>query len=515
MRKIIIILFLSIVCFASELTVELPGVIPDEPNLYIAAVDFLDIVDRQEHKALIGYFGDTDFWSNSRRTRQLMKLSMKIDDLSHFIGAEFTRENLRKIMRGPSAMAFYGVGDVEFVFVSMIDAVPLWIDKSRFETEIYEGYELASKRSESEVETAFCLADGYFIAGNRIDLVKSAIDHLDNKTGSLAKNSQFADLLPDLPADLELIAYLNMDSLTADQYWQRYWFQTDQSGQKSIGGAVWAYQFTRTQAIETRIISHENGITGLFEEKPGSSPAKLFPANTLIYHEITAAKEGSFDELTSYFQPFISLNMKSPEDWSGEGCWGLLRFDMGMIRFIPVTILKTDNPGNTIRDWTSDAASSFNEILEYGNAPDIEPEISRHEGVEVISFIPIPLTEIGLSFAAIDDYLLISPSRMGITKCLDAINGNNLASTTQFKTTCPNNGQIKSFANMDIISTDWNNHFEFLVDIPGWDSWWARSSTEDDVPSISEILNNFEAIGSIEKVTSGRTITKRTYIFED
>jgi len=172
MKYLVLLIFLCTVSFSLEISDDLPKYIPDEPNLYIAANDFLEIIHRPGPDAVIKDFGDAELWQYSVRTRQLSKLSGKIDALSHLVGTEFTEQNFKKIMSGPAAMAFYGIGDVEFLFISKIGIVPPWVKSGRFQKSVYSGFEFGNASNEDGDEAAYCIANGYFIAGNKISLVE-------------------------------------------------------------------------------------------------------------------------------------------------------------------------------------------------------------------------------------------------------------------------------------------------------------------------------------------------------
>jgi|GEM_PF-4859606 len=519
MRALLLLLTVaSIAIAAGELINELPRLVPGEPNLYIAAEDFLDIVHNPAHEALIGDFGKSELWEYSIRTRQLRKLSGKIDDLSHLIGAEFSEENLRKIMRGPTAMAFYGIGDIEFLYLSKVGSVPVWLNDARFESSTYKGIVLKTASNEDGIEAAYALVDGYLIAGNRVEIVKKSLDLKLGEDGSLAQKPQFANLLLYLPEALDLVAYLNMDSLTADQYWQRYWFQSEQSPQTSITGAIWGYQFSRGEDHETRVLSYSGGLPELFSEKAGKPLSDYFPKDVILYHELTGAKPDALHELAPYFQAFFALNLELPKSWVGDGAWGLLM--LGDIKedipqFVAVTALRVENCESQVSSWIESTTERFDSRLSYGNAPALKPEQFSLKGSKVYSIIPIPGTDLGLCISCIDDVAFLSTSTEAVRLCIEAGAGKkSLSKNPIFRELCPNNGHMRTYADLETASQAWRVYFKLLPNLPGWNSWWARTKTDNETSSIAGALDNFRALGDVETVEKNITETKRIYRFK-
>ena len=135
-----------------------------------------------------------------------------------------------------SALALYGIRDVEFLYVSRISDADLmksqlWAVRDKFQPRqaggvpFYLRTDAASKRT-----VAFAFAKGYLLLATRDDLVAQALELLAGGANpSIASDRWYRDATAAASTQGELRLVMNLDALVASEYFRSYWVQRNAS----------------------------------------------------------------------------------------------------------------------------------------------------------------------------------------------------------------------------------------------------------------------------------------------
>lgn len=135
-----------------------------------------------------------------------------------------------------SALALYGIRDVEFLYLTRIGEgdfmkSPLWAVRGKFEQRQAGGVSFYLRTDASSKRTvAFAFTRGYLLLGTRDDLVAQALELMAGaKNPNIASGRWYHDAAAAAsnPGDLRLV--MNLDSLDSSVYFRSYWVQRNAS----------------------------------------------------------------------------------------------------------------------------------------------------------------------------------------------------------------------------------------------------------------------------------------------
>ena len=239
---------------------KLATMMPSGALLYLEAPDFGRLLrdwDISKVKADWLESADYEVFSRSNLFTKLQEVYSQYGEAAGFL------PNLKSVieMAGTdSALALYGIRDVEFLYVSRIaDAdlmkSQLWAVREKFEQRqaggvpFYLRTDAASKRT-----VAFAFTKGYLLLATRDDLVAQALELLAGGANPcIATDRWYRDSTAAASTPGELRLAMNLDALVDSVAFRSYWVQRNASMVRRYWAGVADVRRTAGNIAETRV----------------------------------------------------------------------------------------------------------------------------------------------------------------------------------------------------------------------------------------------------------------------
>jgi hypothetical protein len=173
-----------------------------------------------------------------------------LPDLKSFLGIAGTN----------SALALYGIRDVEFLYISRIAEADfaksqLWAVRNRFEQRQAGGVQFYLRTDPGSKRTvAFAFQKGYMLLATRDDLVAQALELMAGGTNpSVASDRWYRDATAAASNPGELRLVMNLESLVNSVYFRSYWVQRNVSVIRQYRAGVEDVSRTNGAITETRV----------------------------------------------------------------------------------------------------------------------------------------------------------------------------------------------------------------------------------------------------------------------
>ncbi len=179
-------------------------------------------------------------------------------------GFEPGLSGIGEIAGSESALALYGIHDVEFLYVSRVPeaqwtSARLWAARGGFERREAAGAPFWLRTDRASGRTVgFAFAKGWLLLATRDDLIARALALLaGGKEPSVASERWYRDTTAGVNAAGELRMAMNLDALVKSSYFRSYWVQRN----ASVVGRYWAgiadMKRTDTEIAESRLVFAE------------------------------------------------------------------------------------------------------------------------------------------------------------------------------------------------------------------------------------------------------------------
>jgi hypothetical protein len=247
---------------------ELPSLLPPGANLYLGFTDLRTDLQRLSGSELWQSYGDGANHESFIRSRLWLRFQDRLTQMETLVGAPLDGPGLSRLAASTCALAFYEVGDIEFVYVGRADLetellAALSGMEGRFQEQSHDGETYRLVRDEMlGTELAWATAGGYVVVSDRESLLQTTLDRIGGTGPSLADDPGFHQVIDALPPDGDQLAYLNLARLRDDGYFRTYWMQKDRavlSGYEAFGAAV---TWEQGRATEHRFLAHDVPGTG-------------------------------------------------------------------------------------------------------------------------------------------------------------------------------------------------------------------------------------------------------------
>ena len=215
---------------------KLATLVPSGALLYLEAPDFGRLLrdwDTSKVKADWLESANYEVFSRSNLFTKLQEVYSQYGEASGFLP---DLKSVIEMAGTDSALALYGIRDVEFLYVSRISDADLmksqlWAVRDKFQQRqaggvpFYLRTDAASKRT-----VAFAFAKGYLLLATRDDLVAQALELLAGGVNpSIASDRWYRDATAAASTQGELRLVMNLDALVASEYFRSYWVQRNAS----------------------------------------------------------------------------------------------------------------------------------------------------------------------------------------------------------------------------------------------------------------------------------------------
>ena len=230
---------------------------------------------------------------SSQQTRQVGKISAKLDALEQAAGFRFISENLEPLIGEKVVLAFYGVGDMEFVYITHLPITPPILENPR---EWYEKH----RRNDVEYWTAqrerqgawggFFIKDGILVMSNSQKQFERVLDIVagENKNNIYADDTTITSLkYCGFSKDIgQAAVVLNTSILRDDPYYRRY-YQGVFPERQNFSRVAFNFAFDGKTAQITRI-SIPDREAKMPENRRIPMLIEHCPKNTLMFQEFSA-----------------------------------------------------------------------------------------------------------------------------------------------------------------------------------------------------------------------------------
>jgi hypothetical protein len=239
---------------------KLATMMPSGALLYLEAPDFGRLLrewDASKVKADWLESANYEVFSRSNLFTKLQDVYNQYGEASGFLP---DLKSVIEMAGTDSALALYGIRDVEFLYVSRIPDADLmksqlWAVRDKFQQRqaggvpFYLRTDAASKRT-----VAFAFAKGYLLLATRDDLVAQALELLAGGANPCIANDRwYRDSTAAAPTQGELRLAMNLDALVASEYFRSYWVQRNASAVRRYWAEVADVKRTVGNITESRV----------------------------------------------------------------------------------------------------------------------------------------------------------------------------------------------------------------------------------------------------------------------
>ncbi|MCD6595866.1 hypothetical protein J7L68_09375 [bacterium] len=295
MKRCILFIFLFSLIFGQTGEFgKLQSLLPDSFGMVIIIDDYKSIRQNNFRWKIVSPIIDNSPSDISDETRQVNKLSAKTDALEQAAGFRFIGENLNPLIGDKTAIAFYGVGDIEFVYITHIPIMPPVLSQPRSWYEKHRDGEITYWTAHKERQGAwggFFYNDGTLVISNSPKQFERALALALRKSNrSIANDDNTQKSLnisrfPDENSDAAIV--LNTEILKDDSYYKRYYQGADPK-RLHFSRVSFAFGFDSKNARITRASLLDKFDENISNRKLGKFIESI-PENAFSYEEFTVS----------------------------------------------------------------------------------------------------------------------------------------------------------------------------------------------------------------------------------
>ena len=278
---------------------ELPSLLPPGANMYLGFTDLRGDLQRLESSGIWSAYEHSDNHASFIRSRLWLRFQDRLRQMEMVTGAPLDGVGFSRLATSTCGLAFYEVGDIEFVYVGRADLESSLLDalggmEGRFQDREHGEVDYRIARDPLlGMELAWAVEGGYIVLSDREPLLLETLDRITGSGPSLADDPGFHQVVAQLPADGDQLVYLNLAGLRDDGYFRSYWMQKDRAvlQQYEAYGAVVSWDDGR--ATEHRFLPLEVPGRGGAGNAPSPADAlAILPGDALVAKSVTAARPG-------------------------------------------------------------------------------------------------------------------------------------------------------------------------------------------------------------------------------
>ena len=294
---------------------ELAAWAPSGALLYLEARDFGALLRDWNASAEKRAWLDSANYEGFTRSRLFGRFEQAWQEFATAAGFRPDMQLVESIAGGPSALALYDIGKLEFLYISELPAAHamqnlLWQSRAKYEARealsgsggapFYVRVDPASGRV-----VAFAVYRDYVLLGTREELVAGALRLLaGEKPPALDQDPWFRESLraASAPGDLRLV--MNLESMIRTPYFRSYWIERNTSTFKPYWAAIADVKLARAQIREDRLLLRRAA-----EPSPKASVAEL---TRLVPHDAGLYRAWASPDVPKVVQ-LIRDKLLSPE----------------------------------------------------------------------------------------------------------------------------------------------------------------------------------------------------------
>jgi hypothetical protein len=303
---------------------KLAALMPTGALLYLEAPDFGRLVREWDASKVKADWLESANYEVFSRSNLFTKLAEVYNQYGEAAGVLPGLKGVIEMAGTDSALALYGIRDVEFLYVSRIaDAdlmkSQLWAVRDKFQQRqaggvaFYLRTDAASKRT-----VAFAFAKGYLLLATRDDLVAQALELLAGGTNpNIATDRWYRDSTAAASTPGELRLVMNLNALVESDYFRSYWVQRNASTVRRYWAGVADVKRTAGDITETRVFLRKPEAAQPAPADAGGSAVSsllaLVPPEAGLYRAWRAGEPS--ETATLVVQKLIAPSRERARDW--------------------------------------------------------------------------------------------------------------------------------------------------------------------------------------------------------
>ena len=368
MRKFCLLVFLAISIAAADFGEfeKLFAALPDSFGMLVAVDDYKSLRSNKFRYAIVEPIISGTPGEFSKKTRQANKLSAKIDALQYAAGFRFIGENLEPLIGEKSAVAFYYVGDLEFVYATTMPHFPQSLEKPRSWYEKHERGGITYWTAQKDRQGAF----GAFFYHNGILLITNSKRQLERalalaageskKSIAADKTTLSAAEISGFTGDEDALVVLNMALLRDDPYYARY-YQGAPAESKKLLRTAFSFRFDGKTAKIVRV-SLPDGDPGKVEQFIPGKFADILPENVFAYREIAVSAPEDIPRLIP-FGEFLPTGDKTPSIEYAAEAWFAPAGESPQSPVVPIVYIRPYDTRRFVKELKDTLPKHFEDTL--------------------------------------------------------------------------------------------------------------------------------------------------------
>jgi hypothetical protein len=307
---------------------KLATLMPSGALVYLEAPDFGHLLRDWDASKVKADWLRSDNYAVFSRSNLFTKLKDVYAEYGEAAGFRAGLSGVIEIAGTDSALALYGIRDVEFLYISRIaDAdfmkTQLWAVREKFEQRQAGGLSFYLRTDPASKRTiAFAFAKGYLLLATRDDLVAQTLELLAGGSNpSIASDRWYRESTERAQgpaadrAELRLV--MNIESLVKSDYFRSYWIQRDASVVRRYWAGLADVRRSGSAITETRVFLRAPDAQTPLPAASGSgevsSLLELVPPEAGLYK---AARVGDSSTVAALVvEKLIGPQPQSTRDW--------------------------------------------------------------------------------------------------------------------------------------------------------------------------------------------------------
>jgi hypothetical protein len=277
---------------------NLAAMMPGGALLYLEAPDFGKLLREWDSSKVKADWLESTNYEVFSRSNLFTKLEEVYGQYGEAAGWVPGLQGAIEIAGTNSALALYGIRDVEFLYVSRIGdgelmKSQLWMLRDKFEqrqaggVSFYLRTDAASKRT-----LAFAFARGYLLLATRDDLIAQALElQAGGANPSIVGERWYRDAKAAAANPGELRLVMNLESLVGNVYFRSYWVQRNASDIRQYWAGVSDWKRDGGDFTESRVFLRRPD-AAVAEPADVSGLLALIPPNAGLYKAIPGVDAG-------------------------------------------------------------------------------------------------------------------------------------------------------------------------------------------------------------------------------
>ncbi len=299
---------------------DLASMMPGGAMLYLEAQDLGRLLREWNASKIKADWLGSENYAVFSRSNLLQKLEGVYSEYGAAAGFLLDLKGAIGIAGTESALALYGIREVEFLYISRVGQAQLarsqlWAARDKFEQRQAGGVSFYLRTNPASRRTvAFAFVKGYLFLATRDDLVARALTLLAGGSDpSIASDRWYKEAVAAAPTPGELRVVMNLESLEKSVYLRSYWIHRNASVLRQYWTAVADVTRSTAGISESRIFLRKPEAAGQATTGSVAELVALVPPEAGLYKASSGQPASATAALI--LQKLIAAPMRYSGDW--------------------------------------------------------------------------------------------------------------------------------------------------------------------------------------------------------